>query len=470
MTRFLPAASAITPPVKANDSDRGIPAVLLNRCTLPALATVAALSAMMATPVWSGDARSIALGGSVIANGQGVHGALENPASLMAMKRRKEKFHFLVGMSAEIRDTGDAIDTLSDDDNQGLIDDLEREIDILSSKEVQCDPLLGSDQDICVEGTQPVADLSTRLLDILDVIDEETIDGQGNLDLGIALTKNKVPMAVNLRMSATGAGRPDIAEEDMDYIQEFEDLLGDDQLLLEELRRSEYIEASALGVPLGVDQPEDVLSSEAQGSALLRTQLGISFAATFQVGEFLVDAGVTPKFSSLKAYNVDANVRDEFDDSTPSLQDRFDDSEVTESSFTVDVGASMALKRYPLRLAATVHNLIPESIETTDGYEFETSPQLVVGALFQRGMLSVNGDLALNEGKVDNFATQKMGVGVEYGTAKYSVRGGLSHDASRAADATAVSFGVGLGPFQIGGRLSGLDSLEAGAQVAYSFK
>lgn len=434
------------------------------------MVATAVLSMALTAPAWSGDARSIALGGSVIANGYGVHGAVENPAALMAMKQRKENFHFRIGMALEIRDSGDAIDTLTDDANEGLIDDIGNEVEALGTREVQCDPLFGSPDDVCVDGTTSVADLSVRLLDVLNIVDEETIDAQATLDIGAAFTRLDYPVAVNVRISGTAAGTPDIVDSDTDYVSEFAELLGDDVLTLAEARESPYLEATALGAALEVQQPEDVLASEAQGSALIRTQLGISFAGAFNVGNFVVDAGITPKFSSLRAYDVSLQVREEFDDASRSITDRFDDSEASESSFTFDAGASMALKAYPVRVAAVLRNVVPESINTNNDFEFETTPQLIIGALYQKGRLSVTGDLALNEAKIDNFETQKMGVGVEFGTTKLAIRGGLSIDNSRDSDATSLSLGVGLWALQLGARLTSLQSLEAGAQIAYSFQ
>ncbi len=433
------------------------------------MVATAALSMALTIPAWAGDARSIALGGSVITNGHGVHGAVENPASLMAMKQRNEKFHFRVGLTFEVRDSGDAIDTLTDDANDGLIDDIGDEVEALGTRVVQCNPFLPDRDQVCVDGTTGVADLSQRMLDILNVIDEETIDAQASMDMGVAFTRLNYPVAVNLRVSGTVAGTPDVADSDLDYVSEFATLLGDDVLTLGEAQDSPYLEASELGVALTVQQPEDVLASEGQGSALIRTQLGISIAGAYNVGNFVVDAGITPKISSLSAYDVAIQVRDEFDEASQSIQDRFEDSEVSETSFTFDAGASMALKAYPIRIAAVLRNVIPESINTANDFEFETTPQLIVGALYQKGKLSINADLALNEAKIDNFETQKMGVGLEFGTTKLAIRGGLSIDNSRDSDATSLSLGVGLGALQLGARLTSLESLEAGAQIAYSF-
>ena len=294
-------------------------------------------------------------------------------------------------------------------------------------------------------------------------------DTQDNADLGIAFTKAAVPVVLNGHISATAAAQSTITMGDRAYIQEFETLLDNDTLTLGEAQSSTFLTVDAFGIPLGVVQPEDILTSGAQGSALLRTQLGISFASTLLLGGLIVDAGITPKISSLKAYSTALQVSDEFDNNVPSIADRFEDSEVTESSFTFDVGGSLALNKIPLRIAAVLRNVVPESIKTTDGFEFETSPQLIVGALLHRGPFSITADMALNEAKVDNFETQKIAVGVEFATKLLAIRGGLSHDAARSNDTTALSLGFGLGPLQIGGRLTGTESMEAGAQLSYSF-
>ena len=417
------------------------------------------------------DARSIALGGAVIANGKGVHGALANPASMMAMQRRGETTHVRFGISAELRDPGDSIDTVTDSDNDDLITNIGNEIDILSNESIQCNPLVDDDTAVCIEGTQPLSDLSAQLLDIGTQLDDESLDGIAAIDIGAAFTRSKFPFAVNFRVSAAGIGTADIADSDLSYAAEFADILDGNDLTLGEIRNSIFFETqNDPGSPLIVSQPEDILESEANGGALVRIQLGVSLATTVSVGGFAVDIGITPKVSSLTARSLDFNVRDEFLNDVPSAADRFEDSENTEASFTTDIGASVQPTKLPLRIAAVVRNLIPESIETNEGFEFETTTQLVLGAAFQRGRVSILGDIAVNEAEQDGFETQKMGIGVEFGTRFLALRGGLAHDAARREDSTALTLGFGLGPLEVGGRISSTDSLEVGAQLAYSFK
>jgi len=234
-------------------------------------------------------------------------------------------------------------------------------------------------------------------------------------------------------------------------------------------RKFKILEADAFGVPLSVDRPQDILQSDGNAGVLLRTQLGIGFATTFNVSNYTIDAGITPKFSSLTASFLFVDVADEFDDTTDSIESRFDDTEITESSFTFDIGASMALPNSPLRIAAVIRNALAESIQTQNGFEFETTPQIIVGAVFKNNALSITADAALNEAEQDNFESQKFSLGIELGFSSLDLRAGLSHDAARDEDKTALTFGLGLGPLQLGARLSDVNSTAASAQISYSF-
>ena len=440
------------------------------------LATAAAVLCTGANAANASDARSIALGGSVIANGKGVHGALSNPASLMAMQRRGELAHLRFGVTAELRDAGNTIDILTDSDNDNLIDDIEQEIDDLIGQPITCDPRVGfgSGDDICISGTQGLSDVAGQILDIMNAVDEEELEGYVATDLGMAYTRSSIPFAINLRGSVTASGTLDVADGDLAYVSEINTLLDDDSLTKDELESASFLDIDEANNSFVIIEPEDILESDGSGGGVIRTQLGVSLAKTIAVSGNAIDIGITPKISSLTASSVDIGLDEEFEDDTESAADRFDDNEVSETTFTVDVGASVRLKRAPVRLAAVIYNLIPESITTpstatTDGIEFETTAQFVVGAQYQRGLLSLTGDIALNEAKQDNFETQKMGVGVEYGTRLLAVRAGIAHDAARTADATSLTLGLGLGALDIGGRITDTEGLEAGLQLSFTF-
>lgn len=427
---------------------------------------ITALSVATA-PALAADARSLALGGSAIANGVGVHGALENPASMLRMQREGQRLHLRIGTSVEFRDSAELVNTLKD--NEDLAGDIDDEITRLSGSTLTCDPLTATSDTSCLSGTELLGDLSSRVLDILNLADDETIDAQLDVDLGLAFTAQVFPFAVHLHASGTAAGTPEISDGDKSYVGDLANVLSDDSLTYSELQSTLPLTIDAINQSLDVDTPEEVVTSTVEGSYLLRTQLGVSVGTTLAIAGTAVDFGVTPKLSSLTASSDRIEVSDEFDDNSPTLEDRFEANEVEGNSFTFDVGASAAVNNLPIRVAAVLRNMIPESIKTDAGFEFETTPQLIVGGVYQQGMVSVTADLALNEAKIDNFETQVMAIGVEFGNRLFAIRGGISHENARKDAATALSLGAGLGPLQIGARLAGVEELQASAQLSFSF-
>jgi len=93
----------------------------------------------------------------------------------------------------------------------------------------------------------------------------------------------------------------------------------------------------------------------------------------------------------------------------------------------------------------------------------------MLGAAYQLRHATLHANAALNSAERDGVITQPFALGAELGRGNYSLRAGISVDNGRAADKTAVTFGFALGPLQMGARVSSLNALQAGAQLAYSF-
>jgi len=424
------------------------------------------LGLLVANPTFAADARSNSLGGSAIANGYGVHGALENPSSLMRMSRQQQRFHMHLGVSVDIQDDAELIDTAIDEDT--LIRDLEREIELLSGSTITCD-ITSTPETTCLNNTQQIGDLASTVVDILERADGESIKAAGAVDMGVAVTTFAVPVALHYRFAATGFSTTRVARGDLEYINSFANVLSDDRLTLNELIGSIPFSISVDGQTLNVTQPEDTLESDAQGGILLRSQIALSMARSFPIAGFNVDLGITPKFSNLTAAGIDTALRDQFDETTDTLSKQLENSEVAEDSFTFDIGATTELQTLPMRLSFVAKNLVEESITSTENIVFKTTPQLIVGGAYSIGSLTVSGDIALNEAKNDNLDTQIIALGLDYNRKYFGVRAGLSHDNARSADATALSLGLSLGPLHVGGRIMGRQSSQVAAQLAYSF-
>ena len=77
--------------------------------------------------------------------------------------------------------------------------------------------------------------------------------------------------------------------------------------------------------------------------------------------------------------------------------------------------------------------------------------------------------VALNGADLDGIETQPIALGIEFGTGSLALRGGLSIDLGRIDDEVALSAGFRLGPLEVGGRLSGINEGQLGAQLAFGF-
>lgn len=432
----------------------------------PTILVCSLLPICVSTPALAMDARSAALGGSAIANGKGVHGALENPASLMKMQREQQRIHFHLGVSTDIQDSGEYIGTALD--NESLPEDLESALDNLSDSTLTCDENSSLDS-VCVSDTQRLSELSTTLLGILNDVNGKPFNATAAADFGVAYTQTSIPVAIHYRQSVTGAATTNVSDSDLDYIETFATVLADDVITVQEIATSAPLSLSDDGQTLSVQQPEDVLNSDGQASALIREQLGLSIAGNVNIAGFNVDLGVTPKFSELRAASLSASIADRFDDDSDTFESRFEENEVVDTAFNVDFGASLSLSALPMQVSLVARNMVNESITTKENFKFETTPQLIVGGALSLSAITISADIALNEAKLDNLDTQILAVGVEMGSSLLGLRAGVSHDTARTADATALSLGFSLGPIHVGGRLTDRNSAQAGAQVAFSF-
>ena len=398
-----------------------------------------------------------------------MHGALANPAALMDLQRRDQTFHFRLGASVDVRDDAGLYDIGTDDANEDLKSDIEDAIDEIDVQNVACD-VTGAvaDETVCLDGLDSLSALATRARDILARVDGRSSDAQATFDLGFAFTKSTYPFALHLQARATGRGRLDASEGDRAYFDTFEATLADARLTYGEITDNPEFAFDENGTSVDVARPEDVLTSPASGGYLARVTIGASVAATVDVKGHPVDIGVTPKLSSLIASGIRTSLDTEFDDGMTTT-DRLDASEVDDTSFTFDLGAATALAGHPVRLAAVLRNVVPESVTSAEGFEFESTPQLVVGGAYALSAVTLNADLALNEADVDSFATQPLALGAEVDLGLVALRGGLSVDLARDDAGAAISLGFGLGPLQVGARTGGFEQLQAGAQLSYSF-
>jgi len=436
------------------------------------LSTAIFLGIVTSSSAQAADARSIALGGLAITNGQGVHGVAANPATLMHLHRRGRNTHLLLGTTGDFRDPGKFIETAID--NAGLANDISVNIDELSSRPLQCGTVEILTNTVCLEGTEELGNNFQSVIDILNVIDDQPMELIAEAQSGIARTKSKTPIAVYFSYSLAASGVIGVSEKDTAYLGVLRDSLIDGQLTGEDINNSIVSGVQIVTVDPNLEgaevvRPENFLTSQYGGTRLDRRQVGISVARTFLIGEHSVDFGVTPKVSSVTSYRAAGGVAPEFDADSPSIVDNFNNAESNTTTFTMDLGATYVASD-KLTVSSVVRNLFAESVSSEfDSFEFKTTPQFLVGLAYRLGAFTFNTDLALNSALKDNIQTQPFSIGAELGSERLSLRAGFSVDNGRRLDKTAATLGIGLGPLQIGARLSSLNAIQAGAQLSFSF-
>ncbi|MGH1353184.1 MAG: conjugal transfer protein TraF [Methyloligellaceae bacterium] len=434
------------------------------KTNFPALG-LTALCVFSTPSLYAEDVRSMGMGGASVSSGTGVAGAMSNPSLLLRAQQSEERYQFRFGFYGEARDNADLVDEL--DKNEDTFDEVDAEIERISEQDVTCVSVTPSPEDVCLTGTTELADLSDRLTNTFRNLDGEPIDGRAGMDIGFSVVHTDIPFSVNLSVRATGAGQADITDEDIAYTSDLAEALGDDDITIGEIDENASIALANNNGNIEIVQPDDVLTSEASGSVVIRTQFSVALARTLEIGANSIDFGVVPKISSLRAGDFTKQV-DELDDDDVDLGDEVEESENTETSFTFDVGAGMALpSNENIRFGGVLRNVIAESIETKNGFEFETTPQAVVSALYHSDWFQLTGDLALNKAKEDNFETQELNLGTELQKSYFSFRAGVGHDLAADNDPTTFSVGVGLGFLDLGVRLNG-SKVQGGLQIAFS--
>jgi len=443
---------------------------LLNRRQL----TSAVVITLLVSTAAARDARSVALGGSAITHGKGVSGIFANPATLMHLNRTAKNVLLTLGAAVDFRNPGTLFDSVFEKDN--LVDNIEDAINLLADSPVTCISLDISSDTVCLSNTAELGQDFESLLDEINGVSEQPIELIGDARAGFGFTGGRVPFALHFAYSIVVAGELIATDTDIEYLTVLQDALIDGELTVGDIIDTavaggqQLIDLSAaLDGTLEVVDPEDILTSEFEGTRIDRQQLALSFGFSFQVAGRPLDIGITPKISSITTFRSQGIIAAEFDDSTPGIDEGFEDSQTTTTTFTADIGGTYSLSdRWSI--STVIRNLIPETADTAiDSFTVETTPQLVVGAVYEFSHFAINADTALNSAVRDGVETQPLALGVEFGRGNYSLRGGISFDRGRTEEEAAITIGVGLGPLHIGSRVSSLKALQAGAQLSFSF-
>lgn len=199
------------------------------------------------------------------------------------------------------------------------------------------------------------------------------------------------------------------------------------------------------------------------------TEVGLSFAKSFELGGQNIAFGISLKYQNLLTYSQEGNI-DNFD------LDNYDESERSKTAFNLDMG--MAWHSGPLRAGLAMKNLLSQEIDTEiGGYTYELNPQATIGLGYAGEHLAASVDFDLTKQtrfKELNDDTRFLRFGVEgnvWGWAQ--LRAGYEMDLEDTLD-DSITAGIGISPFDavsfdIAGSYAGANQFGASANLAFTF-
>ncbi|WP_260261104.1 conjugal transfer protein TraF [Vibrio intestinalis] len=385
----------------------------MKKTTIAVVCALGAMSSQALAGTIVADARSNAMGNTGVVSSDYLLAPFHNPA-LGALHREDDDVGILLpALGVNVSDKDETVSTI--DDAQGLYDRFENG-SVVASDALELDRFMDE-----LEGNQPVA-----------------ITGGANFAVAIPTR------AVSINLFAGG----------------YTDVIADTQIASEQA---------------GYDptDPTDVenryLNSKFAMVAFGVTEVGLSFAKSFEFGNHDIAFGISPKYQNLVTYSQLDSI-DSFD------LDNYDKSEVTESAFNLDLG--MAWHSGPLRAGLALKNLFSQEINTQVGnYTYELNPQATVGFGYAGEFVAASVDFDLTKQKrfqqlADDTQFLRFGIeGNAWGWAQ--LRAGYEIDLEDTLE-NSITAGIGISPFDVvsldlAGSYAGDNQFGASLNLAFTF-
>lgn len=393
-------------------------------------------SSAMAAGTWY-DARNDAMGGTGVASSTYGSAALANPA-LMTKAQPDDRVSIIFpSAGVQITDKDKLIDKVDD-----ITDTVDRYEDVLDNL-TWLDYLQGAPQLRAAAG-----DMADRLRDL------RGNEAHGNAAVALAVTvpDEELPFAFVTKAYGTVDVRANVAQSDIDYLQDVAD-----------------------GTIFPASGDQNRLRSTANGLAALVTDYGVAVAHEFSIGGHPVSVGVTPKIQKTWLYNY-----------TDSLYN-YDKSDINSSryrssdtGFNLDVGLATSFAEN-WTFGLTGQNLVSRDIDTKEvnGYRdtYQIRPLVTTGIAWNRGPFTATADVDLTQTKrfKSQDESQYAAVGGEYRVLDWlQLRAGYRAD-MKSTDENVFTAGFGLSPFgnrvhlDLAGSVGDDHTWGAMAQLGFNF-
>ena len=413
--------------------------------------SIASTSAL-ASPQANMSARSFAMGGTGVAVAHPSAAASTNPA-MMAAKQHEWVDDFGVtipSINARFADEEEVIDQI--DDIQDSIDDFDYFFSQIDNSSATADD---------IDAFQATAgDLNDRL----NAFSNDTMRVNVGAGLSLAVPSPNLAVGVFANGNLTATVRGELDESDSKLLSDIAgaSTVQDVEKIIDDAERD--------------SKNNLALNSKGRILASAVTEVGVSFARTFDIQGETVQLGVSPKFVKLQTFQYSEGVADFDDDDFDA-----DDYETDKTGFSMDVGAAYAFgENNEWNAGVVVKNLIPMELDSAQArkdqldekqHTLKLAPMVTAGIAHSGDFHVLTAELDLTKKEAFGYEddTQWLAVGAEFDAWRWAqLRAGVRHNLASNSDNDGIEedtqFTAGLGLNAFGARLD-LGALYSSADV-----
>jgi len=394
----------------------------LQAVVVPALLILLVPSKVFAIPFGVYDPRSLAMGGTGVAISNSTHAVHYNP-SLLAIRNKHKELSKKQAFSFPIV-AGRASKSLQD-----LSDINDRNYDSSVSAAVST-----YNASPTVANATSALNVIQNLQNDLAAVSNKLILADINASLVIGIPSKNAGGAFYFLQRGVGDGSINISASDQALIDDYQEAL----LFISSggTQGSAHPELFSGG---NLIDPVNSLTSSANARAALITEMGVSFASTFNIFNQKVLLSLKPKLYKVKTFDYSSTITN----NTVS-KDKLDDDQW---HINVDFGATYTINKQ-WRTGLVLKDIIPKEFPTSNGNTIEFKPQLRAGVAYFNPSYTLTADMDLleNEGAFDGNKKQYLLIGAEMPLSFIKLRAGYRYAIqSEIADEEGIlSAGIGI--------------------------
>lgn len=336
------------------------------------------------------DPRAMGMGGATVAAGDTQHAHFYNPALLSFHDEdedltRDGRF-ILPGLLAMSSEGGKAARNLIEDD---MVENITDSIDRFNANPAD------------EQGRQSLLDAMTDINTAMRDMDENPIELELFTGLSVSEPAEREGGSFYLGIRAIVFGEADVTEADLALMEDYEEAA---RFVASNGTEGEQHPELYNGTQLTDPRPN--LTSQAQISSLAISEWGIAMAKEFDVFNYPVSFGFTPKIVQAEVYRDDVN----FIDEVPSYSDN------KKSHLTMNFDLGVAAEVYEnVRVGFAVRDVMEKTFKSQNGLELNLEPRMRLGVAYVNQWITVGMDVDAVKNKpiATEEENQELALGVD---------------------------------------------------------